>query len=81
MSRAPWNNVLHPAAETAGLPLAAAPAAVRSRRMHTYQKSDEHAKNSMSVCHETLVLGVSIDIEKQPFHNEKAVFIKKLILL
>ncbi len=33
MSRAPWNIVLHPAAETAGLPLATALAAVRGRRM------------------------------------------------
>ena len=33
MSRAPWNNVLHPAVETAGLLLAAAPTAVRGRRM------------------------------------------------
>ena len=34
MSRAPWNNVLHPAVETAGLLLATAPTAVRGRRMH-----------------------------------------------
>jgi len=33
MSRAPWNNVLHSAAETAGLPPATAPAAVGLRRM------------------------------------------------
>ena len=38
MSRAPWNNVLHPAVETAGLLLAPAPTAVRGRRMHQIKK-------------------------------------------
>ena len=34
MSRAPWNNVLHPAVDAAERPLETAPAAVRLRRMH-----------------------------------------------
>ena len=33
MSRAPWNNVLHPAAGAAGLPFVTASAAVGHRRL------------------------------------------------
>ena len=41
MSRAPWNNVLHPAAGTAGRPLVTASAAATCRRLHIYQSQGD----------------------------------------